>query len=233
MWSCHKIWMGNAYYAVAFERECRSRMHEAIRASGDAGRERVETRERRKVPGARWDGDREQRVPALDSEIDQKGMEFEDENQDDEFIKDRDEGKLEQEADGRVQADLASEDEDANKAPHQRLGAVSTARSREWTRGHGRRARGPPGLKAGCDESHDDGDDVLNARDEEARMTEFLSKLAHDLGGDAQKTVSEIYSPPRLTAEARRVRHLPGTLILLSDVKRLMRRCAGTSPCSC
>jgi hypothetical protein len=35
----------------------------------------------------------------------------------------------------------------------------------------------------------------------------FIMQLAKDLGGDAQKVVSDIYSPPRVTAAAARLKH--------------------------
>ena len=42
----------------------------------------------------------------------------------------------------------------------------------------------------------------------EQQEKDFLVKLAHDLGGDAAQVVSEMYSPPRVTSAARRLKHL-------------------------
>ena len=34
---------------------------------------------------------------------------------------------------------------------------------------------------------------------------EFIGKLVHDLGGDTARVVSEIYSPPRVAAAAKKL----------------------------
>ena len=52
--------------------------------------------------------------------------------------------------------------------------------------------------------------DIDDVQDEPMSRAEehFIYQLTKDLGGDPDRTISEMYSPPRLTAAARKLPHL-------------------------
>ena len=202
-------------------------MREAIRGSGAAGRRRVEASERRHaevehpvaaVPDAPVEGDRgdmadesnqeqlPEQVPAapeappviepiLDSPEDQGPW-------------------------GSEAGDAEVHDIPMSSAnPSNTLGAVTTARSKEWqpsfrdTHNHSstlnatRFARHVVESVAPWEPTPTRRQPNL-LHDAAGSEREFLMKLAHDLGADPSHVVSEVYFPPRVTRAAGKLRHL-------------------------
>ena len=66
----------------------------------------------------------------------------------------------------------------------------------------------PRGLGPGCCNFAQSKRSKISSQRSKDREEKFLLQMARDLGGDAPQIVSEIYSPPRVTGAARRLKSL-------------------------
>ena len=230
--------------------ECRERLKAAIRASGDAGRMRVEALEQRHArarpaPAGEAPGPEASAAPAEGERTDAAAgaavgeSAMEQGHQEDAVVPEFERFSNHEEFDpwgsrkppgpgaGDIPTDPASHGADEDMG--QSLGAITTARSHEWRSASGlgvsalmKRtslgghrddySRGATANAKRFKDSVATGGPQLETQQAEAssdtrRDMDFLMKLAYDLGADPV-AVSEMYSPPRGSEAAGRLKHL-------------------------